>query len=109
MRGTLAAMTIVTVVALVGLSGRALAHAGHEHKVMGKVTAIDAKRIEVETTDGKKVAGVLGPDTKYLRDKTPAAWSDVKPGERVVIVVVEDKDKVQNVKQVLLGAVLGKD
>jgi len=47
---------------------------------------------------------VLSPDTKYLRDKAVAARTDVKVGARVVIVVVEDKDKVQNVKQVLLGA-----
>jgi hypothetical protein len=86
------------------MTGQALAHEGHEHKVMGKVVAIDEKRIEVEATDGKKVTGALSTDTKYLRDKTPAARADVKVGERVVIVVVEDKDKVQNVKQVLLGA-----
>jgi hypothetical protein len=70
---------------------------------MGKVVTIDDKKIEVESTDGKKVSGVLSADTKYLRDKTPATRGDVKVGERVVIVVVEDKDKVQNVKQVLLG------
>jgi hypothetical protein len=94
----------VAVLALVAMTGRGLAHEGHEHKVMGKVVTIDEKKIEVESTDGKKVAGVLSPDTKYLRDKTVASRSDVKVGERVVIVVVEDKDKVQNVKQVLLGA-----
>ena len=86
------------------LTGQVLAHEGHEHKIMGKVVTIDEKKIEVESTDGKKLTGALGPDTKYLRDKTVASRSDVKVGERVVIVVVEDKDKVQNVKQVLLGA-----
>ena len=101
MRKAFAAMAVM---ALVAVSGLLLAHEGHEHKVMGKVVTIDEKKIEVESTDGKKVAGVLSPDTKYLRDKTPAVRTDVKVGERVVIVVVEDKDKVQNVKQVLLGA-----
>lgn len=94
-------------VAVVGLfvsSGRGLAHEGHEHKVMGKVVTIDEKKIEVESTDCRTVTGVLSPDTKYLRDKAAAARTDVKVGERVVIVVVEDKDKAQNVKQVLLGA-----
>ncbi len=94
----------VAVAGLLALAGRGLAHEGHEHKVMGKVVSIEEKRIEVETTDGKKVTGVLSADTKYLRDKAVAARSDVKVGERVVIVVVEDKGKVQNVKQVLLGA-----
>lgn len=90
--------------ALVALSGRVLAHEGHEHKVMGKVVAIDENKIEIESTDGKKVAGTLSGETKYLRDKAAAARTDVKVGERVVIVLVEVKDKVQNVKQVLLGA-----
>jgi hypothetical protein len=90
--------------ALVAASGLASAHEGHEHKIMGKVVTVDEKKIEVESTDGKKVSGVLSADTRYLRDKTPTARADVKVGERVVIVVVEDKDKVQNVKQVLLGA-----
>jgi hypothetical protein len=97
MRKTFVAMS-VAVLALVTMTGRALAHEGHEHKVMGKVVTIDEKKIEVESTDG-----ALSPDTKYLRDKAVAARTDVKVGERVVIVVVEGKDKVQNVKQVLLG------
>lgn len=94
----------VAVVGLLTLAGRGFAHEGHEHKVMGKVVTIDEKKIEVESTDGKKVLGVLGPDTKYFRDNAAADRTDVKVGERVVIVVVEDKDKVQNVKQLLLGA-----
>jgi hypothetical protein len=102
MRKAFVAMSMV-VLALVAMKGRALAHEGHEHKIMGKVATIGEKKIELESTDGKKVTGVLSPDTKYLRDKTAVARTDVKVGERVVIVVVEDKDKVQNVTQVLLG------
>ena len=103
MRKALVAMS-VAVLALVAMTGRALAHEGHEHKVMGKVVTIDEKKIEVESADGRKVTGVLSPDTKYLRDKGVAAPTDVKVGERVVIVVIEDKGKVQRVKQVLLGS-----
>jgi hypothetical protein len=102
MRKLFGALTVAGM-ALLPLAGPALAHEGHEHKIMGKVVAIDDKTIEVESTDGKKVAGVLSAGTKYLRDKTAAARADVKVGERVVIVVVEEKGS-QNVKQVLLGA-----
>ena len=108
MRKLFVAMAVV-VMALALSAGRALAHEGHEHKIMGKVVAIDNKKIEVESQDGKKVSGVLSADTKYLRDKTAATRTDVKVGERVVIVVVEDKDKAQNVKQVLLGAAASVD
>ena len=95
----------IAMMALVAMSGQLLAHEGHEHKIMGKVVTIDEKKIEVESTDGKRVTGALNADTKYLRDNVPASRGDVKVGERVVIVVVEDKDKVQNVKQVLLGTI----
>ena len=85
------------------LGGTATAHEGHEHKVMGKVVSVSESKIEVETTDGKKVEAVLLATTKYLRDKAVAARADVKVGERVVIVTVEEKGQ-KNVKQVLLGA-----
>ncbi len=97
---------VALAMALAFVAGRVLAHEGHEHKIMGKVVAVDDKKIEVESTDGKKVVGVLSTETKYLREKTAAARADVKVGERVVIVVVEEKG-VQNVKQVLLGTAAG--
>jgi hypothetical protein len=87
---------------LVAVAAETVAHEGHEHKHMGKVVSVQAQQIEVETKDGKKVTGVLGPETKYLRGKAAAALADVKVGERVVILVVEER-KVQKVKQVLLG------
>jgi hypothetical protein len=68
---------------------------------MGKVVAVTETSIEVETTDGKKVSGVLLASTKYLRDKTAVGRADVKVGERVVIVTVEEKGQ-KNVKRVLL-------
>jgi hypothetical protein len=102
MRKPFAALAAAGMALLLGVAP-ALAHEGHEHKIMGKVVSIDDKTIEVESTDGKKVAGVLSAGTKYLRDKTAAARTDVKVGERVVIVVVEEKGS-QNVKQVLLGS-----
>jgi hypothetical protein len=94
----------VAALAFATMPAPTLAHEGHEHKIMGKVVTIDEQKIEVESTDGQKVTGVLSADTQYLRDKAAARRTDVKVGERVVIVVVEDKDKVQNVKRVLLGA-----
>ena len=101
MKRRLVAMTLVAAFAI---AGRVLAHEGHEHKVMGKVVAIDEKTITVEALDAKKLTGVLSAETKYIRDKTFVARTDVKLGERVVVVVVEGEKEAQNVKQVLLGA-----
>jgi len=95
-------LVAVTLLVVVALAGRVLAPEGHEHKGMGKVVASDEKTIQVESLDGKKVSGVLSAGTKYLRDKAPAERADVKLGERVVIVIVEEQG-VRNVKQVLLS------
>ena len=100
MRRRLVAMTLMAVVAL---AGQMLAHEGHEHKVMGKVVTIDEKSITVEGLDAKKVTGMLGADTKYMRDKAAVSRADVKVGERVVVVIVEEHE-MQMVKQVLLGS-----
>jgi hypothetical protein len=100
MRRQFVAMTLIAVVAV---AGQVLAHEGHEHKVMGKVVAIDEKTITVETLDAKKLTGVLSAETKYMRDKIVVARTDVKVGERVVVVIVEEHE-MQMVKQVLLGA-----
>ena len=80
------------------------AHEGHEHKAMGKVAVLDAAHIEVEGQDGKKTSVQLTPATKYMKDKTAATAADVKVGQRVVVVYVEDeKAKVLTATQVLLG------
>ena len=96
-------ITAVLIAASFAVAGSALAHEGHDHKVMGTVAAVSAQQIEVETADGKKVAAALTAQTKYTRDKAAVSQGDVKVGERVVIVVVEEKG-VQRAKQVLLGA-----
>jgi uncharacterized protein YaaW (UPF0174 family) len=93
----------MTLMAMVALAGRVLAHEGHEHKVLGKVVTIDEKSITVEGLDAKKVTGMLNAETKYMRDKTALTRADVKVGERVVVLIVEEHE-MQMVKQVLLGA-----
>lgn len=95
-------ITAALIVAFAAVAGIARAHEGHDHKVMGKVSAVGAQQIEVETADGKKVTAALTAETKYSRDKTAVVQADVKVGERVVVVVVEEKG-VQRAKQVLLG------
>ena len=96
-------IAVALIGALVAGTGVARAHEGHDHKVMGKVAAVSAQQIEVETSDGKKVTAALTAETKYSRDKAAAAHADVKVGERVVVVVVEEKG-ITKAKQVLLGA-----
>ncbi len=72
---------------------RLVAHEGHEHKVMGTVTAVEKAHLEVETKDGKKVSILLNKKTKYLKGKSPATAADIKVGDRIVLTVVEKDDK----------------
>jgi len=70
----------------------ALAHAGHEHHVLGTIKAIDAAHIVVQTTDEKTretkaVAIALNDSTKIRRGDEAANRSDLRVGERVVVSV----------------------
>ena len=88
----------------VGVPGYVVAHEGHEHRAMGKVAVLDAAHIEVEGQDGNKTSIQLTPETKYVNGKTPVTAADVKVGQRVVVLYVEDeKAKALTAKQVLLG------
>ena len=60
------------------------AHGGNPD-VMGTVTAIDEKQIEVKTSEGKIISVHLTKDTKYFKGDIPAVRADVKIGMRAVL------------------------
>ena len=74
-------------------AGRVMAHEGHEHKAMGTVTTVKEGELELKTTDGQAVTLVLDKETKYQKAKTPAAWTDLKPGDRVAVSYAEKEGK----------------
>jgi hypothetical protein len=85
------------------------AHEGH--KVMGTVTVVDADHLEVKDKEGKKVSITLTSATTYLRPGVSAgakpqaaSQADVKVGQRVVVAVAEEGEKM-TAKEVVLGAV----
>ena len=79
---------------MLALAGTVLAHEGHEHKMMGTVTAIDTKQIVITTKDDQKAIIVLDSDTKYFRGKSDATAAEVKLGGRVAITAVEKDGKM---------------
>ncbi len=85
-----------------------LAHEGHAHKVMGTVAAVHDNQIEVKDKDGKLTTHTVDAKTKFKRGKSVAALSELKAGDRVVVTVVESKDKagkpIVTVTQVEVGA-----
>ena len=74
-------------------SSVASAHNGVEH-VMGTVTKVSAEAVTVETTAKKVVDVMLNSKTKYTRNDKPAAASDLKVGDRVMINAKEVNEKL---------------
>ena len=62
-----------------------LAHAGHPHRFMGTVSAVQAEQVEVKLTDGKIVTFALDAKTIYRQGKTKVIGRLPKAGERVVV------------------------
>jgi hypothetical protein len=98
---------ILMLVALTTLflpASRALAHEGHDHKVMGTVTMAAADHIMLKDRAGKDVTIQVTPDTKVLKDKQPVKIEDVKAGTRVVITATMDAKDNMKAKSIEVGA-----
>ena len=61
------------------------AHPGHEHKMMGTITAIDGNKVSMKTTEGKDATFTVTPTTAFKRGKAKGAQSDLKVGLRIVV------------------------
>jgi hypothetical protein len=87
---------------------RVLAHEGHLHRLMGTVAAVHGEHLEVKATTGATSEIVLNDKTKILRGATAQKTSDIKPGDRVVVVMTESKDRAGNAvltaKEIRLGS-----
>jgi len=84
-------------------AARLFAHEGHEHKVMGTVTMAAADHVMVKAKDGTDVTVRVTKDTQIKA--TPAVTAErIKPGTRVVITAVEQKDKSMVAKTIEVGA-----
>ena len=88
-------MTRLLSVLLAGLffAAPALAHPGHDHKVMGTIAVLHENHLEVKDAKGKTTALVLDAKTKILRGKASVKVADLKVGDRVVVTATENKGK----------------
>ena len=85
--------SIVAAVAMcVALPITAWAHAGHVHKIMGTVTARDAKHVEVKTPSGEIVSVAVTDQTSVVRAKRKVAFAEVQTGRRVVVDIGDGED-----------------
>lgn len=98
-------LAVIATVAVFPL--QALAHEGHDHKVLGTVTMAAADHVMLKDKDNKDVTVYLTRETKVLKDKKPMKVEDIKTGLRVVIAATTVKENgVEKMvaKQVELGA-----
>lgn len=86
-----------------GLAAAAQAHEGHHHTTMGTVKAIDATKLDLETTEGKLESFVLTAETAYKRGDAAAVHHDVAVSARAA-VMYETKDGKNVAIEVKLGA-----
>ena len=75
----------IALIVAVALPSGVFAHAGHPHRFMGTVSAVDAEQIEVELKDGEIVTFTLDEKTIYRQGKTKVIGKLPKEGERVVV------------------------
>ncbi len=70
----------------------ALAHEGHDHKVLGTIVSVDAKQLVVKTTDGPEKTILVSAATTIHKGKGKGAAADLKAGIRVVVNVGAGKE-----------------
>jgi hypothetical protein len=86
------------------LAGTAIAHPGHEHKIMGTVTMAAADHVMLKDKDGKDATVTINKDTKFVRAKKAMKVADVKVGMRIVVTAVTgDNDDKSIAKVIELG------
>lgn len=71
------------------------AHPGHDHKLMGTITAIDGNKLVVKTTEGKDAAITVSPITSFKRGKGKGSQADLKVGLRVVVNVGDGSEPMK--------------
>jgi hypothetical protein len=96
------AMLLALVVLALGSNTGLLAHEGHDHKVMGTVTMAAVDHVMVKDRDGKDVMVKVTKDTR-VKAKPALKVEEIKPGTRIVVTAVENKDKSMTAKIIEVG------
>lgn len=80
---------LVLVLAFLLMSATAYAHGSGQH-VLGTVTAIDEKHIEIKTPQGTAVSVRLTKQTRFTEKGNPKATAPPALGDRVVIEAMKE-------------------
>jgi hypothetical protein len=85
--------TLLTLALVFAAAPLAIAHEGHDHKLMGVVSVVHDNHLEVKDAKGKASTFTLDAKTKVRRGKEMLKAADIKTGDRVVVLSREVKDK----------------
>jgi hypothetical protein len=97
-------MTTVAAVALLSaIPSGLIAHEGHEHKVLGTVTMAATDHLMLKERDGQDLTIKVTKETR-VRSKPAMKVEEIKPGTRVVVTAVEEKDKSLTARLIEVGA-----
>jgi len=92
-------LTLAMFAALALAAVPALAHPGHNHKILGTVTMAAADHVMVKGKDGKDVTVHITKETKILKEKRAAKVEDIQNGMRIVVTAVtETVNKVERLR-----------
>ncbi|HLZ32422.1 MAG TPA: DUF5666 domain-containing protein [Nitrospira sp.] len=83
---------VILTVALLFISTMAFAHGTGQH-VLGTVTAIDEKHIEIRTPKGATVSVQINKQTRFKAKRAPKSTEPPEVGDRVVVEATKE-DKV---------------
>jgi len=83
---------LLAIVALTIVVRAGAAHDGHAHIVMGSVTAVDTKHLDLKTPSGEVLSITITPKTKVVREKKKASLRDVQVGRRAVVDIGNGED-----------------
>jgi hypothetical protein len=80
------------------------AHEGHDHKIMGTLSAVHENSVDVKATDGKQSTITLNDKTKILRGTIAVKPADLKAGDRVVVTATGGGKDPFVAKEIKVGA-----
>lgn len=100
------AIALIVVLAVAFTASVAVAHEGHDHKIMGTVTMAAADHIMLKDKDAKDVTVKVTKDTK-VKANPALKVEEIKAGTRVVITATQAKDKSLTAKTIEVGVAPG--
>lgn len=85
-------LATLAVAVVLALPAEVAAHEGHDHKLMGTLTSIDAKQLVMKTTEGADKTVLIVEKTTFHRGKGKGTATELKAGMRVVVNIGPGKE-----------------